>query len=81
MYVGVPETAETLTGSKPASSVRELPPPQRIAVNDGEMNAASENLAPDPSRHQRTANTTARETQREDAPSTRSPQVGVETGE
>ena len=27
MCVGVPETVETLTGEKPASSVRELPPP------------------------------------------------------
>ena len=41
MCEGVPETAETLTGGKPASSVRELPPPYQIAVNDGEMNAAS----------------------------------------
>ena len=52
MYVGVPETAKTLTGEKPASSVRELPPPQLIAINDGEMNEASKNLAPNPARHQ-----------------------------
>ena len=81
MCVGVPETAETLTGGKPASSVRELPPPQWSAVNDGEKTAASENLAPDPARHQQTANPTAQEAKREDAPPGRSPQVGFETGE
>jgi hypothetical protein len=81
MYVGVPETAETLTGEKPASLVRELPPPQQTAVNNGEMNVASANPAPDPARHQRTANTTVLEAEREDAPSTHSPQVGVETGD
>ena len=46
--MGVPETAVSLTGGKPASSAKELPPPQQNAVNDGEKNAASENLAPDP---------------------------------
>ena len=81
MSVGAPETAVTLTGEKPASSARELPPPQQNAVNDGEKNAASANLAPDPARYQQTANTTVQEAQREDAPSTRSSQVGVGTGE
>ena len=78
--MGVPETAISLTGGKPASSARELPPPQQTAVYDSEKNAASENLAPDPARHQRTANTTVQEAQREDAPPGRSPQVGFEAG-
>jgi len=50
-------------------------------LNDGEKNAASENLAPDPTRYQHTANTTAQEAQREDAPSGRPPQVGIGAGE
>jgi hypothetical protein len=79
--MGVPETAISLTGGKPASSARELPPPQQTAVDDCEKNAASENLAPDPARYQRTANTTVQETQREDAPPGRSPQGGFGTGE
>ena len=52
-----------------------------MVLNDGEKNAASENLALDPTRHQETSNTTALEAQREDAPAWRSPQVGVEAGE
>ena len=79
--MGVPETEVSLTGGKPASSARGLPPPQQTASNDGEKNAASANLTPDPARYQQTANTTVQEAQREDAPSTRSPQVGVGTGE
>ena len=52
-----------------------------MAVNDCEKSAASANLAPDPAWHQQTANPTAKEAQREDAPPGRSPQVGLGANE
>ena len=79
--MGVPETAVSLTGGKPASSAKELPPPQQHAVSDGKKNAASDNLARVSPLGQPMAHLTVKEAQREDAPPGRSPQVGFGAGE